>query len=75
MAILLTPSTRIRQMFDVLTPYRYLACKPGKSIRTKFIKAFRHWIPLNDLQMELVVQVVEMLHTASLLYMIFNKNR
>ena len=51
----------------VLEPYTYLFENPGKDIRSTLILAFNHWIGLDDAKLAVVQDVVEKLHTASLL--------
>lgn len=51
----------------VLEPYTYLFENPGKDIRSTLIVAFNHWIGLDEDKLSVVQEVVEKLHTASLL--------
>ncbi|XP_065313974.1 geranylgeranyl pyrophosphate synthase-like isoform X2 [Gordionus sp. m RMFG-2023] len=51
----------------LLAPYFYISELPGKQIRTKLSKAFNHWLNIPDDKIELIVQIIQMLHNASLL--------
>ncbi|BFZ54693.1 hypothetical protein PYCC9005_001730 [Savitreella phatthalungensis] len=51
----------------VLIPYTYLLTNPGKDIRTLLIAALNRWVGLDDQRLLELQQIVEMLHTASLL--------
>ncbi|KAI5292619.1 exosome nuclease subunit [Ascosphaera acerosa] len=48
-------------------PYDYLVQQPGKDIRRQFIEAFNGWLRVPDASLQIITQVVVMLHTASLL--------
>jgi geranylgeranyl diphosphate synthase type 3 len=50
-----------------MEPYDYLRQHPGKEIRTKMIIAFNKWLDVPAEQLQVITEVVEMLHTASLL--------
>ena len=51
----------------LLEPYYYLCQHPGKDIRSKLILAFDQWLPLEKSQREKITEIIEMLHTASLM--------
>ncbi|CAO3685103.1 unnamed protein product [Umbelopsis ramanniana] len=51
----------------LLAPYNYLIGHPGKSIRSKMIQAFDHWLQVPAKSLAVITRVVEMLHNASLL--------
>lgn len=48
-------------------PYDYMLSKPGKNLRRKFIKHFNEWLKVPDRELNVIIDVVEMLHTSSLL--------
>ncbi|KAF1375927.1 hypothetical protein PFLUV_G00225280 [Perca fluviatilis] len=56
------PSGRI-----LLEPYKYLLQLPGKQVRTKLSQAFNHWLNVPEDKLQVIIQVTEMLHNASLL--------
>ncbi|XP_006638773.1 geranylgeranyl pyrophosphate synthase isoform X1 [Lepisosteus oculatus] len=51
----------------LLEPYRYLLQLPGKQVRTKLSQAFNHWLNVPDDKLQVIIEVTEMLHNASLL--------
>jgi len=51
----------------LLEPFTYLKLHPGKEIRTKLIQAFQIWLKVPEEQLLIITEVIEMLHTASLL--------
>ncbi len=51
----------------LLGPYEYLIAHPGKDIRSQLIAAFNEWLEVPTESLEVITQVVGMLHTASLL--------
>ncbi|KAI9011020.1 isoprenoid synthase domain-containing protein [Gaertneriomyces semiglobifer] len=51
----------------LLEPYLYLTQNPGKEIRSKLVEAFGIWLQVPDDKLRVIREVVEMLHTASLL--------
>ena len=57
-----TNSSRI-----IMAPYNYLEKQPGKNIRKQFITAFNAWLHISEDRLAVIVNVVTMLHTASLL--------
>ena len=48
-------------------PYEYLMAQPGKNIRSQLIAAFNEWLEVPLESLEVIKNVVGMLHTASLL--------
>jgi geranylgeranyl diphosphate synthase type 3 len=48
-------------------PYRYLLEVPGKGIRAHFIKAFNTWLQIDEDRLKNITEIIDMLHTASLL--------
>jgi geranylgeranyl diphosphate synthase type 3 len=55
-------------------PYRYLRSKPGKDIRTQMIASFNVWLQVPELALDIITHVIEMLHTSSLLYYMYQKS-
>jgi len=51
----------------LLEPYKYITSKPGKEIRSLLIKAFNIWLNVPPEQLDVISQVVRMLHSASLM--------
>ncbi|KAI8812024.1 geranylgeranyl pyrophosphate synthase [Cladochytrium replicatum] len=51
----------------LLEPYHYLAANPGKDFRSKLIQAFNLWLNVPKQKLDVICDVVQMLHTASLL--------
>lgn len=51
----------------LLEPYRYLLQLPGKQVRTKLSQAFNHWLKVPEDKLQIIIEVTEMLHNASLL--------
>ncbi|XP_043111968.1 geranylgeranyl pyrophosphate synthase [Puntigrus tetrazona] len=51
----------------LLEPYKYLLQLPGKQVRTKLSQAFNHWLNVPDDKLQVIIEVTEMLHNASLL--------
>ena len=51
----------------LLEPYNYLRQHPGKEVRSKLILAFESWLPLDLQKRDTIIQIIEMLHTASLM--------
>ena len=53
---------------ELLTePYRYLTQKPGKGVRIRLVTAFNHWLNISQDKMDLISEVIQTLHNASLL--------
>ena len=42
--------------------------KPGKDIRAQMIASFNVWLQVPEFALEIITRVIEMLHTSSLLY-------
>ncbi|KAF9222343.1 terpenoid synthase [Gyrodon lividus] len=51
----------------ILEPFKYIASKPGKEVRTLLIEAFNVWLDVPRAQLDVVSRVVRMLHSASLM--------
>ncbi|KAM9804331.1 geranylgeranyl pyrophosphate synthase [Neosynchiropus ocellatus] len=51
----------------LLEPYKYLLQLPGKQVRTKLAQAFNHWLDVSEDKLQVIIEVTEMLHNASLL--------
>jgi geranylgeranyl diphosphate synthase type 3 len=51
----------------LLEPYNYLLSNPGKEIRTTLILAFEEWVPLAPSKREEIIEIIKMLHSASLM--------
>jgi geranylgeranyl diphosphate synthase, type III len=51
----------------LMGPYEYLIAQPGKNIRSQLIAAFNEWLEVPVESLEVIKNVVGMLHTASLL--------
>ncbi|KAK9411795.1 geranylgeranyl pyrophosphate synthase [Crotalus adamanteus] len=50
-----------------LEPYNYLLQLPGKQVRSKLSQAFNHWLNVPEDKLQIIIEVTEMLHNASLL--------
>lgn len=61
------PKWSERSESAVLEPYDYLLSNPGKDIRSTLIHAFNVWLRVPPELLSIVLQAIEMLHTASLL--------
>jgi len=51
----------------LLEPFTYLLQHPGKEIRSKLIDAFDIWLNVPKVELKIIKDVIEMLHTSSLL--------
>ncbi|XP_013384372.1 geranylgeranyl pyrophosphate synthase-like [Lingula anatina] len=51
----------------LLEPYEYILQIPGKNVRTKLATAFNHWLHVPKEKLEIISEVTQMLHNASLL--------
>lgn len=51
----------------VLAPYDYLRQHPGKDIRSLLIHAFDGWLNIPKSSLDVIKEIIGMLHTASLL--------
>lgn len=52
-------------------PYDYMFDHPGKDIRKQLIAAFNAWLQVPGDSLAIITRVVGMLHTASLLYVLY----
>lgn len=51
----------------LLEPYQYIQQNPGKEVRVKLTQAFNYWMKIPNDKLEIVSEVTQMLHNASLL--------
>ncbi|ORY76337.1 isoprenoid synthase domain-containing protein [Protomyces lactucae-debilis] len=51
----------------ITEPYTYLLHNRGKDIRSTLLQAFNKWLQISTEDLQVILDVVEMLHTASLL--------
>ncbi|XP_071830224.1 geranylgeranyl pyrophosphate synthase-like isoform X1 [Apostichopus japonicus] len=51
----------------LLEPYQYILQNPGKEVRVKLTQAFNYWMKIPNDKLEIVSEVTQMLHNASLL--------
>lgn len=51
----------------LLEPYHYICRVPGKKFRTRLIAAFNHWLNIPEEKLQLIAEVTQILHNASLL--------
>ena len=51
----------------ILGPYDYIASEPGKELRTLLLSKFNAWLQVPEKSLNIIANVVRMLHTASLL--------
>ncbi len=51
----------------LLLPFQYIASLPGKQIRSKLIHALNEWLKVDEEKLEKISEIIELLHTASLL--------
>ncbi|KAJ3080941.1 geranylgeranyl pyrophosphate synthetase, partial [Physocladia obscura] len=58
---------RAAQQRILLEPFVYLTQQRGKEIRSKLISAFDFWLRVPPAKLKVISEIVEMLHTASLL--------
>lgn len=56
-------------------PLDYLLSQPGKKLRAKLIHSFNEWFQIPDDKLQVVIDVVELLHTASLLSVVTQSYR
>ncbi|KAI9495705.1 geranylgeranyl pyrophosphate synthase [Zychaea mexicana] len=64
------PGSNTKPSYDdaiLLEPYQYLCDHPGKDIRAKLIAAFDAWLQVPSDKLKVITNVVQMLHTASLM--------
>ncbi|KAH7883324.1 isoprenoid synthase domain-containing protein [Phlebopus sp. FC_14] len=55
------------QQLELLEPFLYIESCPSKEFRSQLIEAFNQWLQVPVEQLELITQVVRLLHNASLL--------
>ncbi|KAM7536348.1 hypothetical protein Aperf_G00000084062 [Anoplocephala perfoliata] len=51
----------------ILAPFDYLRQSSGKGIRTKLIKAFNWWLNVDQEKLDLISDIIDILHNASLI--------
>lgn len=51
----------------ILAPFNYLTQNSGKGMRTKLIKAFNLWLNIDQEKLDLLSDIIETLHNASLI--------
>ncbi|PVV05120.1 hypothetical protein BB560_000362 [Smittium megazygosporum] len=51
----------------LLGAFNYLASLPGKDVRTQLIDAFNFWFKVDSEKLDIIKDVIRMLHTSSLL--------
>lgn len=56
----------------VRRPVDYLLSIPGKDIRGKLIDAFNEWLQVPREKLAIIKDIIDMLHTASLLFVQFS---
>ncbi|KAL4748883.1 isoprenoid synthase domain-containing protein [Aspergillus terricola var. indicus] len=59
------PSSHVDKI--IRRPLDYLLSLPGKKLRTQLILSFNEWFKVPDDKLQTIIEVVELLHTASLL--------
>lgn len=52
----------------ILEPYTFTTANPGKEVRGKLIDAFNDWLQVPPEQLTTIAKIVNMLHSASLMY-------
>lgn len=52
----------------ILEPYTFTTANPGKEVRGKLIDAFNDWLQVPPEQLNTIAKIVNMLHSASLMY-------
>lgn len=52
----------------LLQPFKYILQVPGKQIRGKLANAFNYWLKIPSDKLTVVVEIVQILHNSSLLY-------
>ncbi|OGM42653.1 hypothetical protein ABOM_008444 [Aspergillus bombycis] len=61
-------STPVDKEKIIRGPVDYLLKCPGKDIRRKFMQAFNEWLRIPEDRLDIIAEIVGLLHTASLLY-------
>lgn len=51
----------------VASPYTYIATNPGKELRSLLLDALNIWLAVPPASLEIITNIIRMLHTASLL--------
>ncbi|KAJ3021384.1 UNVERIFIED_CONTAM: Geranylgeranyl pyrophosphate synthase [Siphonaria sp. JEL0065] len=62
-----SPPNEIQQQRILLEPFVYLTQNRGKEIRSKLVHAFDQWLKVPEEKLKVISEIIEMLHTASLL--------
>lgn len=58
----------------LLGPFEYMYDHPGKNLRKLLITSFNAWLKVPDESLAIITKVVGMLHTASLLWVLWHCN-
>ncbi|XP_039313189.1 geranylgeranyl pyrophosphate synthase isoform X1 [Solenopsis invicta] len=56
----------------LLEPIRYILQVPGKQIRAKLAKAFNYWLQISDDRLQVIDDIVNMLHNSSIFKILLN---
>ncbi|KAL8696533.1 MAG: hypothetical protein Q9201_007612 [Fulgogasparrea decipioides] len=59
--------------YTALAPYEYVKSMPGKKVREAFIDGLNRWLQLPEKSLDIIRNIVVMLHTAALMYRIFHQ--
>jgi len=51
----------------LLEPYNYICQVPGKQIRSRLINCFNYWLKVSEDKLNLVSEIIELLHNSSLI--------
>lgn len=62
--VLLCTHTRTQIL---LQPFAYIQKIPGKNVRGKLALAFNHWLNIPQEKLQIIGEIVQMLHNSSLL--------
>lgn len=54
----------------LLEPFTYITQLPGKNFRGKLSRAFNYWLNIPSEKLEVIEEIIKMLHNASLLWAI-----
>lgn len=51
----------------LMEPFKYILQVPGKNVRLKLAHAFNYWLQIPEEKLDQIIEIVQMLHNASLL--------